>query len=85
MVSPDSATLSVFITPWTKPRRIQCATRSNWRRVTVRSISSAVSKPAAVTTFRVSSSDCVAAYCTVPTRRWLLATRTTMPPGTAPF
>ena len=34
MVSPEMEVLSVFMTPWMKPRSIHCATRRAWRAMT---------------------------------------------------
>ena len=45
MVSPDSAMLSVFITPWIKPTPIHCATSAACRAATASKNSSGPATP----------------------------------------
>ena len=84
--------LSVFITPWTKPTSIHCATSAAWAATTdSNSARWGCSASAAAGWWRAiawsarrrsrSRSSVARAYWKVPTRRWLLATRASTAPG----
>ena len=92
MVSPEMDVLSVFITPWMKPRSIHCATRCAWRAITPSSsarqgcfASDGLGIVASDGIVRERSGRAVspraAKYWKVPTRRWLAATRVSTAPG----
>ena len=84
--------LSVFMTPWTKPTSIHCATRDAWTATTAsNSARPGFSARAAPGWWRAMAwsarrrsrpvSPVAAAYWKLPTRRWLLATRASTAPG----
>ena len=94
MVSPETAMLSVFMTPWTKPTCIHRATSAACRATTPSR------KAAAGTAARAASGSCramawsasrrtasvsprAAKNWNVPTRMWLAATRARTAPGSS--
>ena len=95
MVSPAIDMLSVFITPWMKPTRIQLRDQLGLARSTTCSSSARYGVSAAGRIRVVAGDDVVgerrialdvlraAKYWKVPTRMWLAATRVSTAPGSA--